>query len=242
MASPIGSLLWKEWREQRWKLGYGCGTLGAFTAIGLRARLLPDLGIVFLSGALGAGIMSALVAMGLVAAERDEGSLECLLALPVRPAVVLITKLAVGAAACLAPLAVAAAVACLMAGGREMTTGRILLAYFGCGEFALCALVWFTAFGLRQPTEAQAVLVAIIVFGVWYAIHIVFTELPYGWDEPGALTGMAHPFGFSVFLTSPDRSYSAGHAAALLAVQAAEAGLLLLWALARFGRPGRATT
>ena len=35
-------LIWKEWREQGWKLGFFSVVLAAFTFIGLRTRIVPD--------------------------------------------------------------------------------------------------------------------------------------------------------------------------------------------------------
>ena len=36
------SLLWKEWHEQSWKLGFGCVVLGALALIGLHSRIIAD--------------------------------------------------------------------------------------------------------------------------------------------------------------------------------------------------------
>lgn len=36
------ALLWKEWREQRWKMAFGRVMLCGFCAIGLQTRLIPD--------------------------------------------------------------------------------------------------------------------------------------------------------------------------------------------------------
>ena len=38
----VRRLLWKEWREQRWKLGFGCLLLAAFALVGLRSRAVAD--------------------------------------------------------------------------------------------------------------------------------------------------------------------------------------------------------
>jgi len=171
MGKLVRSLLWKEWREQRWKLAFGSVTLAAFTGVGLQARLVPDEYIVLLTSFVGGWLLPVFVAMGLVAAERGEGSLHTLLALPARPWVVLAVKLLVGAAACLAPLAASAGIACLLVGGREMHVPVIVARHAASAMIAMCVLVWTVSLSIRQPTEARAglmgaAIVLVIVLGI----------------------------------------------------------------------------
>ena len=72
-------LIWKEWHEQSWKLGFGCIVLASFSLIGLRARTTSDEMIVMCVCIMGVGLLPILSSTGLVPAERSEGSLEALL-------------------------------------------------------------------------------------------------------------------------------------------------------------------
>src|SRR5688572_16744284 len=98
------SLVWKEWHEQRWKLGFGCALMMGFTFIGLRTRVMPDQAVIsfglFLSGLL----LPLMVSMGLVAPERADGSLVRLLSLPVPAWHVLAAKAAIGTVAVTVPV------------------------------------------------------------------------------------------------------------------------------------------
>src|SRR5687767_3135298 len=114
------SLIWKEWREQRWKLGFGCVLLMGFTLVGLRTRISPDEGIIGMVTFFGALLLPVLNAMGLVAAERDEGSLQTLLRLPISPKRIFLVKTAMGAIVAAAPFLACALIAFFIAGGREM--------------------------------------------------------------------------------------------------------------------------
>ncbi len=238
MASPTGSLLWKEWREQRWKLAFCCVMLGAFTAIGLRTRVVSDMVVVSVGFAIGATIVPLLVAMGLVAPERDEGSLECLHALPVSSWIVLTVKMAVGAAACLAPLVVAAAIACVVAGGREETMPRILLAYAASGCVGLCAFVWFVAFGMRQPTEGRAALAGMAVLVLWVVAALIYPQVLE--HTIADSIWVLHPFGLFAFFIDSGERYSGGQLAGAISAQLVQLSLLFLWAGCRFRKPGRA--
>ena len=214
--------------------------LVVFTAIGLRTRIVPDIAIVLIGAILGATVLPLLVSMGLVAAEREEGSLEGLLALPVSPWGVLGVKTAVGLAVCVAPLVAAALVVCLMAGGREETTGRILRIYAGCGGLGACTLVWFLAFGVRQPTDARAALVAVVVFVVACVVVVVYNDFRHvTFLRP---LWMLNPMELLSALGDRDTAGAAGRIAGLVLGQGAMAALLFVWAGRRFRRPegGRA--
>ena len=59
----IRKLLWKEWHEQRWKAAFGCVILMAFTAIGLKTRLVPDEVIIALGIFIGAILAASQLAL-----------------------------------------------------------------------------------------------------------------------------------------------------------------------------------
>ena len=124
------SLIWKEWREQSWKLGFSCVVLGAFVLIGLRSRIVADetmvLGVCYIALAL----LPVLTSSGLVPAERNEGGMEMLLSLPISPLRILLVKTVIGLLACVLPVALAAGISVMMTQGREMNT-QVMLAMYG---------------------------------------------------------------------------------------------------------------
>jgi hypothetical protein len=241
MSGPIRALLWKEWREQRWKLAFGCVILTAYTAIGLETRLLADaailgIGIFFVGGVL----LPIFVTMGMVAPERADGSFASLVALPVRPRRVLVVKTMIGALACALPFAGQAAAGLFIAGGREMARDQ-LLAWTGAGAFlAVAVFVWTLAFSIRQPTEARAGLVGIGVIGVLAGVLVVCAMLRI---SPSAWLINAHPFLLAISVASPAEYRPSLPMAFSLPLafmtQTALFALLLAWAAHRFGRPGR---
>ena len=85
MSKAMRTLLWKEWLDLRVKTACVCAILGITIAIGMLR--LPNEPTIVLLVALttGAIFWPLFVSMGLVAAERQSGTLGMIFALPVRP-------------------------------------------------------------------------------------------------------------------------------------------------------------
>ena len=156
-------LIWKEWHEQRWKLGFGCVILTAFAAIGLRSRLVPDEMLLMAVALIGATLLPVLSSMGLVAPERSDGSLHTLLALPVRAREILVAKTLMGVALCAGPMVTAMAASLLVAGGREMANQSIVDFYLMSILAILSLFMWMFAVSAHLPTEARAGLMGLAV-------------------------------------------------------------------------------
>ena len=190
----IKPLIWKEWHEQRWKLAFGCVLLMGYTAIGLKSRLLPDEIIIFFGTTFSGWVMPMLVAMGIVAVERANGSLDTLLALPVKSWKVFTVKLLTGASVCAVPILGSMIVALLIASEREMEPSDIAIPYLCSVAFGFVMYIWIIAFGIRQPSEARVGLVGIAIFVGWVLVIIISEALikrPHdGWSL------VITPFGF----------------------------------------------
>ena len=232
----IKSLFWKEWCEQRWKLAYGCVLLMGFVAVGLRSRIVQDEVIVVFAAAGGSVLMALLVGMGFVAAERSDGSLGMLLALPVRSWKIFAVKMAMGILVCVGPIAGCMVLSLAIAAGREMSATRIIVPCLGGVAFGIVMLVWMVAFSIRQPSEARAGLVGIAVFMVWVFIIFLseaFFRPPYHLSR---LSLVITPFG--IFDCTLDRNYEI--LPDVIRVQLAIGICLVVWAAHRFGKLGRA--
>lgn len=230
------ALVWKEWREQRWRLYFGTALLATFTVIGLRTRLIPDEHLVSMTIMVGGILFPLMVAMGLVAPERSEGTMVRLLALPVRPWQVLAAKGLVGAAVCAAPILISGLLAMLVAGNRELPWDE-LIALYGVGSgLALAVFAWFTAAGVRQPSEARAGIAGIIVFALWalligigtmIGIEIFHKATQVEW------VAIFSPFGLVMLVES------SAPPAAVIAIQLAMFAAVWGWAAWRIGKPGK---
>lgn len=79
------SIIWKEWREQRWKLAFGTVMLVFFTGSMLAARLTTDREIIVVVWIFGGMILSLYSAMGVFAPETTAGTKVFLTSKPIPP-------------------------------------------------------------------------------------------------------------------------------------------------------------
>lgn len=228
------SLLWKEWVEQRWRMAFGAVVVGSLTMVGLHARMLPDEQVMALCAIIGA-MLAMLVGMGVVAPERESGTLRTLLFLPIRPSLVLLAKGLIAAAVCLVPLAVSLTIGLLIAGGREMAMSR-MVGFDGLAMLlSLTLLVWTVSLSMRAGSESIA---GLVVVGMIAASCLSMTLCPtLGLPEqtcalwqPFALIDVAGGMG-------DDRSQSLP--LSLFPIQGTLAAVLILFALWQFPRFGR---
>jgi len=161
------TLIWKEWHEQRWKLGFSCVVLAALALIGLRARMIADETMVMFVCSCAISLLPVLSSTGLVPAERSDGTLESLLSLPVAPWRILAAKTLIGLLLCVGPIVAAAAVSVPEAGGRELPTAAILALYGRTALVTVTLFLWMLALTVRLPNEARAGLVALGIFFIW---------------------------------------------------------------------------
>lgn len=93
----IPALLWKEWREQRWRMILSVFVLATISASLVRAQLIPTPEAILLSfGVLGL-ILTIFLSMGSVATERQDGTWPFTLSQPIPRPTILRVKWLIGA-------------------------------------------------------------------------------------------------------------------------------------------------
>jgi ABC-type transport system involved in multi-copper enzyme maturation permease subunit len=230
------SLVWKEWHEQRWRLWFGVALLTTFTVTGLRTRIMPDEQIVMFSMIVGGIFFPLMVAMGLIAPERAEGTIVRLLALPVPPWKVLAAKMVMGWVVCVAPLLASAAVAAIVAGDRELAWKDFAVIYAIAVSMSVATLAWLTAAGVRQPSEARAGIAGIAVLFAWFLVVATCAMLGaevFQHTHLDEWVAAATPMGMTMLRSEfvPP--------AAVIAIQLASVALVLWWSARRIARPGK---
>jgi len=223
------SLLWKEWHEQRWKLAFGSLILAAFAVIGLRARVIADEQLVQWVCFLAIALLPVLASTGLIPAERDDGTLETLLALPVNAGRIFLVKTLVGVLLVAGPLLVTAAASLAVAQGREMAAGDMAGFYLRTLATALVLFFWMFALTVRLPNETRASLITLALLIMALLVTLGILQLP-GNDRTHALLWLVSPFVFLVQRVNIPASLQAG----AVLVQAVMALLLWLWAARQF--------
>ncbi|HUB26219.1 MAG TPA: hypothetical protein VL992_12380 [Tepidisphaeraceae bacterium] len=220
------SLLWKEWHEQRWKLGFYCLVLCAMAWIGLRARVIDDesmsLWVCFIGLA-----FPIPCATGLLPAERADGSFESLLAMPIAPWRILAAETLAGLLLCVLPLAAAAAVSILVAGGREMDDAAFIAIYGRSALASVSLFVWMLALTSRLPNETRAGLLSIGVIVFWILATAGLQSLP---PQSMAISPLGFVWGIA--------NSGATSLATMLIVEIPLAAALWLWTSRRLAAEG----
>jgi len=236
------SLLWKEWHEQSWKLAFGSLILGAFALIGLHARVVADELLLQWVCFLAVALLPVLASTGLIPAERDDGTLESLLSLPIAPWRVFAVKSAMGVVLTAGPIFVAAIVSVVFAGGREMPGAAMAGLYVRTLAAALSLFFWMYALTVRLPTETRASLIAMAVLIMWLLIALGLTQTAEHtvWRPSVEITvpspsplWVICPFVFLI----PPKNIGPTLMLGAVFIQASIAALLLFWASSRFARP-----
>jgi len=225
-------LIWKEWHEQGWKLGFGCLVLGAMAVIGLRSRIIADESMIAWVCFLGMALLPVLSSSGLVPAERSERSFESLLALPVPRWRILAAKTAMGVVLCAGPMIVAALASLLVAGGREMTGGEMIALYVRSTAAAVLLFVWMLALTIRLPNETRAGLLGlgVLIFWIIATLGLAYPSVP---SSAMTISPLAFVYGFfNDFVGEPPL-------VGVVAAQAAIAAALWCWAARQMGAEDR---
>jgi ABC-type transport system involved in cytochrome c biogenesis permease component len=233
----VRSLLWKEWHEQRWKLAFGALILAAFALVGLRARVVAD--DVLLEGVcfLAVLLLPVLSSTGLVPAERDEGTLETLLAFPVKPVAIFGAKTLMGVLLCAVPLILTAIVSVVIAGGREISTVAIVGLFARMLAGTLGLFFWMLTLTVRLPSETRAALIVMAVLIMWAIVTLGLME---GWNPKDGSPSIVWLFDPLVFVIGFKEGVWAASLGLAATVQAVIAILLWLWAAWQLPRPQEA--
>lgn len=181
-------LIWKELHEQAWKLGFASIVLMTFAAIAYRARLLSDEVTAMWICYISLTLLPITASTGLLPTERAEGTLEMLLSLPIRRWRVLLTKTLLGLAQVIVPILLAALVAIVICGGREIPTSSMLALHVRSATTGALLLAWMFALTARLPSEARAAMIAVGVLIIWELVTVGLS-----WDVTPRWTAGGHP-------------------------------------------------
>ena len=167
----LKQLLWKEWREGLWKLGFGLTVSLAFTVLLFRVRLFPDLSnavIISLVQVLG---IPLIISLDLFAGEMSHGTIHLLFKIPVPRWQIFAGKMLMGLLQ-VALIFICTGVAMeLMGHGREAETGMLFRMNGLLGLCSILLMIWFSVFAAQSRSEAGSLAA---LFGVIVGWSIVW--------------------------------------------------------------------
>ncbi|MCP4454621.1 MAG: ABC transporter permease subunit [Planctomycetes bacterium] len=164
-------LLWKEWRENLWKLGFGLVTSVAFTIMLFRIRLFPDMANCAIISVAQLFVIPVVYALDLFSGEMSNRTIHLLFKVPVARWQVFFSKYLM-AIACVGLIFISTGLFMEVLGhGREAEFGMLfrMNALFGLCVGAI--LTWFSVFGSQSRNEAGSL---VALFGVIIGWGIVW--------------------------------------------------------------------
>ena len=177
-------LLWKEWWENLWKLGFCAGVSLAFTILLFRLRIFPDLENAYFISLVQMIVVPVVYALDLFAGEMSNRTIHLLFKIPVPRWKIFFAKYLTAVAGIVLSFVVTATAMEVLAWGRETSPGMLFVANTGPGLCALLLMTWFCLFGCQSRSEAGSL---VAVFGVMtgWAIVLFWSLLcEVGWAIP----------------------------------------------------------
>ena len=176
----IGPLIWKEWREQRWKMAFGMVMLAFFTGSLLAARLTTDREIIIIVWVLGSLILSLYSAMGVFAPETTNRTKTFLSSKPLQSWEIFFGKWFFGWLNFAVPMLICSLALAVMV--LLHPEGRLFeIKYIARGTFAGISLgtLFYSmtcCFAPRKAGEAVVGFTGCIVFFI-FILHVMITEI-----------------------------------------------------------------
>jgi ABC-type transport system involved in multi-copper enzyme maturation permease subunit len=163
-------LLWKEWRENLWKLWF-CGAASiAFTAMLFRIRIIPDSANCILISFIQLFVVPIVYSLDIFSGEISNRTVHLLFKIPVPRWMLFFSKYLVSAVGIILIFLVSGVLMELMTQGREARVLFLLKTNSLYGMAALVLFTWFCAFGCQSRSEAGSL---VAMFGVFIGWGIV---------------------------------------------------------------------
>ncbi|MBL7189870.1 MAG: ABC-2 transporter permease [Phycisphaerae bacterium] len=177
-------LLWKEWRENLWKLWF-CGAASVvFTVMLFRIRIVPDVSNCILISLIQMFVVPVVYALDIFSGEVSNRTIHLLFKIPVKRWMIFFSKYLVSALGMALIFAISAVLMELMAHGREARILFLLKTNLLCGTAGLFLFTWFCAFGCQSRSEAGSLVAMFGVFVGWGIAFFWATTCEVSWAVP----------------------------------------------------------
>ena len=191
-------LLWKEWRENLWKLGFGLTASVAFVILLYRIRLFPDSVNCLIISMAQLFVIPVVYALDLFSGEMSNRTIHLLFKVPVPRWKIFFSKYLM-AMGCVGLIFISTGLLMEgMARGREAEVGMLFRVNGLCGLCVGLLLTWFSAFGSQSRSEAGSL---VALFGVVIGWGIVWL-----WSALCEVTWALHavPYVVATWAVKPD--------------------------------------
>jgi ABC-type transport system involved in multi-copper enzyme maturation permease subunit len=169
-------ILWKEWKENLWKLWF-CGAVSAvFTIMLFRIRIIPDVSNCFLISFIQMFVVPVVYSLDIFSGEMSSRTIYLLFKIPVPRWMIFFSKYIVSAIGIILIFLISSTLMEVMAQGREAPVFYLLKMnmFFGAAGFVL--FTWFCLFGCQSRSEAGSLAIMFSIFAGW-AIVLLWSSL-----------------------------------------------------------------
>jgi len=164
-------LLWKEWKENLWKLLF-CGAASVvFTIMLFRIRIIPDYSNCILISFIQMFAVPVIYSLDIFSGEISNRTVHLLFKIPVPRWMLFFSKYIVSIVGIIFIFLISGLLMEFMSRGREAQTLFLLANNSLCGMAALVLFTWFCAFGCQSRSEAGSL---VAMFGVFIGWGIIF--------------------------------------------------------------------
>jgi ABC-type transport system involved in multi-copper enzyme maturation permease subunit len=176
-------LLWKEWKENLWKLCF-CGLASVvFTAMLFRMRIIPDVANCVLISFIQVFAVPLIYSLDIFSGEISNRTVHLLFKIPVPRWMLFFSKYLVSALGIILIFLVSGVLMEFMSRGREAQVLYLFKTNLLYGTAALILFTWFCAFGCQSRSEAGSLVVMFGVFIGWGIVLLWSSLCEVAWAE-----------------------------------------------------------
>ena len=176
-------LLWKEWKENLWKLWF-CGAASVvFTTMLFRIRIIPDVANCILISAIQIFAVPVIYSLDIFSGEISNRTIHLLFKIPVPRWMLFFSKYLVSAVGIVVIFLISGVLMEFMTRGREAQMLFLLKTNLLYGMAGLVLFTWFCAFGCQSRSEAGSLVAMFGVFIGWGIVLLWSHYCEVAWAE-----------------------------------------------------------
>jgi ABC-type transport system involved in multi-copper enzyme maturation permease subunit len=176
-------LLWKEWKENLWKLWF-CGAASVvFTTMLFRIRIIPDFANCILISAVQVFAVPVIYSLDIFSGEISNRTIHLLFKIPVPRWMLFFSKYLVSTVGIVLIFLISGVLMEFMTRGREAQMLFLLKTNLLYGMAGLVLFTWFCAFGCQSRSEAGSLVAMFGVFIGWGIVLLWSHYCEVAWAE-----------------------------------------------------------
>jgi len=193
------ALLWKEWKENLWKLTFCTVASVMFMALLFRMRIVPDQSNCWVISFIQLFVVPVVYALDIFSGEMSNRTIHLLFKIPMARWKLFFSKYLVSALGIVAVFLVTGMLMESMARGRETVPGYLLVTNARFGAAALVLFTCFCAFGCQTRSEAASLVAMFGVFIGWGIVYFWAAVCQVSWAMPFAPYAVLAPYSLDEF-------------------------------------------